>query len=42
MTRTMIQVKNYNKIEFEVEKVLDKKIIGRKTFYLLKCEPVSN
>ena len=29
MTRTMAQVKNYNKIEFEVEKVIDKKIIGK-------------
>ncbi len=27
MKRTIAQVKNYNKIEFEVEKVIDKKII---------------
>jgi hypothetical protein len=36
MTRSIGQVKSDEKIQFEVEKVIDKKIIGKKTYYLLK------
>jgi hypothetical protein len=36
MTKTKKQVQSYLTNEYDVEKVMDKKIIKGKTFYLLK------